>query len=125
MKKGFLASFLWILFVASDIMMPRSAHAAEQKLYTVQGHRDPFVQLLLSGSRQAVSGIAGVENIDDILVEGVVMDADPKKSVVIVNGTMLRVGDEAGQVKVLEIQADGAAFSVNGIDGFKQLYQEK
>ena len=73
----------------------------------------------------SVSGIAGVENIDDILVEGVVMDADPKKSVVIVNGTMLRVGDEAGQVKVLEIQADGAAFSVNGIDGFKQLYQEK
>ena len=126
MKRLGAALFLWILIISFGIMMPNLAWADEEKLYTAEGHRDPFVQLVMvSGSRQTVSGLLGVENIDDIRVEGVVMDVDPRKSIIIANGTVLKEGDEFGSVKLLKIQADGGVFSVNGIEGFKALYQEK
>ena len=119
-----LRSFLWILLFSSVIINACPASAAEKMLYAAGGQRDPFVQLLTSGARQAPSGLLGVENVEDIRVEGIVMDANRANSVVIVNGTMMRQGEELGQVKVLSIKADGATFLVNGVEGFKALYQE-
>lgn len=102
-----------------------TANAAETQLYTAKAQRDPFVQLLNAGSKQAISGLIGVENIEDVRVEGIVADPDPSKSIVIVNGTVMKSGEEVGAVKVVSIGTDGATVSVNGIEDFKQLYQEK
>lgn len=119
-----LRSLLWILSFSSVIMNARPVAAEEKKLYTASGQRDPFVQLLGAGSRQVASGLLGVENVDDIRVEGIVVDANPVNSMVIANGTMMKQGEELGQVKVLSIKPDGASFSVNGVEGFRTLYQE-
>ena len=105
-------------------MIAYPAFAEEKSLYTAGGQRDPFVQLLGTGSRQAPSGLLGVENVEDIRVEGIVVDANPANSIVVVNGTMMRQGEELGQVKVLSIKPDGASFSVNGVEGYRTLYQE-
>ena len=118
-------SLLWIQIIPSVMIVACTAYADETPLYTAKGQRDPFVQLLTSGTKQAVSGLAGVESLEDIRVEGIVADANPALSIVIVNGTVLKSGEESGVVKVLRISADGATFSVNGVEGFKPLYQEK
>ena len=116
---------LWLFCFAFGIIMACTAQAAEG-VYSAKGKRDPFMPLI-SGSAKisAAAGLIGVETIEEIVVEGLVQDANPKKSVVIANGTVLKEGDEVGSVKLLKIQADGAHFSVNGIEGFRPLYLEE
>ena len=58
------------------------------------------------------------------MVEGIVHDTDPKNSIVVVNGTVLKEGQESGPVKVLKIELQRALFSVNGIEGYRSLYEE-
>jgi hypothetical protein len=115
--------FLWILFFAFGMILSESAAFCEDIAYNSHGKRDPFVPLVTLTTREA-SGLLGVESVDEILVEGIVYD--PKKgSVVIVNGTVLKEKEELGNVKVMEIKPNGATFSVNGVEGFKPLYQEE
>ena len=115
--------FLWIVLVVFGTLSPVIAIGSEEPLlYDARGKRDPFVPILSSTARET-TGLAGVETLDEIIIEGVVYD--PKSgSVVIVNGTVLKEKDESGNVKVLEIKPDGAVFSVNGIEGFRPMYQE-
>ena len=119
-------AFLWILSFAFGIIMSGGASAAEGTgLYHAQHKRDPFVPLVGNTTRRSAAGLLGVENIDEIQIEGVMLDADPRESVVVVNGSMLKTGEEVGGVKVLAIRQEGAQFSVNGVEGFKPLYQDE
>ena len=70
-----------------------------------------------------VENAQGVENIDELSIEGVVYDP-ARGSVVIVNGAILKEGEELGNVKVLEIKPEGAKFLVNGTTGFIPIYQD-
>ncbi len=102
-----------------------SAQAAEaapaDELYSARGRRDPFVPLVTQSTRQVASGLLGVQSIDEISIQGVIYD--PKNgSMVIVNDSLLKEGDEEGTVKVLRIDTDGALFSINGIEGYKTQY---
>jgi len=65
-----------------------------------------------------------VNSVDELSVEGVVYDP-AQGSIVIVNGTVLKDGQEVGNVKVIRIEPKGAVFSVNGTEDFKALYEEK
>lgn len=114
--------FLWILSFVFGIILCIDAVGAEAPAqYSAKGRRDPFMPLITQTSRQS-PGLIGVESIEDISIEGVVYD--PKNaSMVIVNGSVLKEGEEQGSVKVLKIQSDGALFSVNGIESFKYQYQ--
>ena len=94
-------------------------------LYQARNKRDPFVPLVALISKTSIGGLGVVESIDDIRVEGVVVEADPRQSMVIANGSMLKAGEEVGSVKVLAVRGDGAEFSVNGVEGFKPLYQDE
>ncbi len=115
----------WILTLAFGIIMSDAASAA-QSLYASKGRRDPFVPLITSSTKVSLtSGLMGVETPDEIVVEGIMQDPDPKKSVVVMNGSVLREGEEVGNVKVLELRADGVVVSVNGEKVFKPLYQEE
>ena len=118
------AIFLWILLYAFGIISVGLASGDETGLYKAQNKRDPFVPLVALTTRPVTSGLMGVESLEDVQIEGVVMDTDPRQSVVVVNGTMMKSGDEIGSVKVLEIRPDGARFSVNGAEAFKPLYQD-
>ncbi len=119
-------SFFWILVAASGIIgtVPGLAAEAkpEQKLYEARGRRDPFVQLISLTARQS-AGLVGVESASEIMVEGIVYD--PKNgSIVVANGSVLKEGEEVGNVRVVKIQSDGAVFAVNGIEDFRSMYQE-
>ena len=117
--------FLWISVPAFGMISLTSEAGAEEKLYSAKGKRDPFVQLVGSSSKASTGGLLGVESVEEILVEGIVQDADPKNSIVIANGSVLKEGEEIGNVKLLKIDRDGALFSVNGVEGRRELYQEK
>ena len=97
------------------------AVAAEEGLYNPHGKRDPFVSLVTTATRVS-SGLVSVENIEELNVEGIVYD--PKGSIIVVNGTVLKEGEELGAVKVLKIREDGALFSINGVESFKPLYED-
>ncbi len=113
---------MWHVLPAFAIIFSISpAWAAPEDLYDAHGKRDPFVPLVTQTSRQIASGLIGVENIDEIKIEGIVFD--PKNgSMVIANGCLMKEGEEQGAVKVLKIAKDGVDFSVNGIEGFKAQY---
>lgn len=119
------AIFLWIVWSAFGMMNSQFLWASGEKLYNAQGKRDPFVQLVGLGARQTSSQILAVESLEEILIEGVVLDANPKNSIVIVNGSVMKEGEENGNVKLVKIKSDGAVFSVNGIEGYKPLYQQE
>ena len=97
--------------------------AAEGSLYDAAGKRDPFVPLFSAGGGEG-GDLLSVNSVDELKVEGVVYDP-AQGSIVVVNGTVLKEGQEAGSVKVLRIEPKGAVFSVNGIEEFKPLYEEK
>ena len=119
--------FLWILSWSFGIIVlfQGTAFSQEIELYHAKNKRDPFVPLVALTTKTSLGGLLSVESIDDIRVEGVVVDADPRQSIVVVNGSVLKTGEEAGSVKVLAIRGDGAEFSVNGMEAFKPLYQDE
>ncbi len=124
MKHVGLYRFMWLFLATFVIIFSMSSVSAEPVQYASKGKRDPFVQLVAT-SKQAIGGLLGVESVDEIVVEGIMMDADPINSVVVANGSVLKEGEEVGDVKLIKIQADGAVFSVNGMEEFKALYVDE
>ena len=116
--------FLWNLLPAFGmIFLSSSLSAAEKSLYESHGKRDPFIPLVTATMKSSSSNLLGIDNFDDLAVEGVVYD--PKHgSVVIVNGTILKEGEEFGNVKVIKVKENGVRFMINGTEGFKEIYQE-
>lgn len=115
--------FLWILFINFGIILVSvgTLWAAEGE-YNPHGKRDPFIPLVTLSSKSP-GGVAGIDSEKDVIIEGVVYD--PRKgSVVIVNGTVMKEGDEVAGVRVMKIKPDGALISVNGAEAFKQIFQE-
>ena len=122
---GFCRLFLWYVCSAFGIIFfSVRAIASSEQLYDAHGRRDPFAPLVTQTTRQMASGLIGVESLDEISIEGIVYD--PKNgSIIIANGALLKEGEEQGAVKVLKIEADGALFSVNGVEGYKAEYQSE
>lgn len=123
----------WILFAAfgmifqmpawSESLSSSQTGTSEEALYSAHGRRDPFIPLISLTSRES-SGLAGVESLDEVIVEGIVYDAKGG-SIVIVNGVILKEGEERNALKVIGIKPSGAVLSVNGMEGFKPLYKEQ
>ncbi len=113
--------FLWILFFTFGIIIPVGAFADEPS-YQSHEKRDPFTPLVTTSSRQS-PGLMSIERIDDLVVEGVVYDPQ-KGSVVILNGTVLKEGEEIGGVKIKKIEKNGVRLVLNGAETFKSLYQD-
>ena len=113
--------FLWILvFAFGIIFFAESGQAAD--LYDSHGKRDPFVPLVTLTSRET-TGIVSIESAEDINIEGIVYD--PKGSVVIVNGSLMKEGQELGNIKVVKIRPDGVLFLINGTQSYVPLYRDK
>jgi len=113
----------WILFISFGNIMSAGTTLAAELVYDPHGKRDPFVPLVTTQSKES-SGLLGVEQIEEVNVEGIVYDKK-NGSVVILNGSVLKEGEEMGSVKVLGIKPDGVLLSLNGVEGFKTLYQEE
>lgn len=89
------------------------------------GERDPFVSLLVAKREggAAFDGFEFVEGIEDIRLEGVVVD--PRKgSYVVANGDVLAEGETRNFVRIAEIREDGVVFEINGKKYFKPFPAE-
>jgi hypothetical protein len=87
--------------------------------YDASGKRDPFVPLV-TGDREAVRGLYGVETLDDLTIEGIVFDA-AHGSIAIVNGEIVREGETRANLKIVKIQSNGVLFEINEIEQFKSF----
>jgi hypothetical protein len=118
-------SFLWILWGSFGMILSCfNAFAADEPAqYDAHGKRDPFVPLVTLTMREA-PGLIGVETADELNVEGIVYD-DKKGSVVVINGSVLREGEELGAVKVLKIKPNGVVVTINGVEAYKEMYQQE
>ncbi|MGH7197807.1 MAG: hypothetical protein ACREH5_03600 [Candidatus Omnitrophota bacterium] len=105
------------------ILSASELFAAEEVLYDAAGKRDPFVPLFAVGGGEG-GDLLSVNSVDELRVEGVVYDP-AQGSIVVANGTVLKEGQEVGSVKVIRVGPKGAVFSVNGIEEFKPLYEER
>ena len=115
--------FLWNLFFTFGIiLLVKPVLAEEKSLYGKHHKRDPFVPLVTTSTRSSVASLLAVESIDDLIVEGVVHD-EVNGSIVMVNGTIIKEGEQVAGVKVVEVAAKGARFLINGTEGFKEIYQ--
>ncbi len=116
--------FFWIVWPAFGIIFATQAlHAEEAPVYDAHGKRDPFIPLVNSSTKTSV-GLLGVETVDDLMIEGVVYDP-ARGSIVIVNGTVLKEGEQSANVVVREVRPDGAVFSVHGVESFKSIQQKE
>ncbi len=96
---------LFVLITAGSVFSERSFR------YEAKGNRDPFVPLV-SETGSYVSDAYGISGIKDIRLEGIVWD-ETKGSIAIINGEIVKEGQEIGSVKVLKIQKDGVIFNVD------------
>lgn len=118
-------SFLWIVTLAFGMISSGQVlQAAEESVhYNAHGKRDPFMPLVTMTMREA-PGLIGVETVEELNVEGIVYDTK-KGSIVIINGSVLREGDELGAVKVLRISKNGVSVTINGVEAYKEMYQDE
>jgi len=84
----------------------------ERFRYDDGGKRDPFVPLLTGKSQR--EGLMAVRKETDINLEGIIWDPDGT-SFVVINGEVLRKGQEAYLVRIEEISEYSARISVNGM----------
>lgn len=100
--------------------------ANEQVAYDAKGKRDPFVPLASAHKRvttEVLSGLTGVQSIEEIVLEGVVYDPE-KGSMVVANGSVLTEGEKEGDVRVVQIKQDGVVFEILGKTEFKPFSPE-
>ena len=120
--------FLWISFISFSILSPMvQLLRAERVKYDSETRRDPFVSLTekkkISIARTDLSGLADVASIDDIRLEGIVVDVS-KGSIVIANGVVLREGESKDGVKAVLISENGVFFEIKGHVDFKPFSPE-
>jgi hypothetical protein len=106
-------TFFIILLIASIVCSVAYA-GQEDFVYDSKGNRDPFVPLVTKegiyvGNWQAT-------DLAEIVLEGIVWD--PKgESMAIVNGTVVKEGDELLNLKILEVKREG----IRVLKGDKEL----
>ena len=98
----FLAIFIALIITGSTL-------AEDNFVYSAKDRRDPFIPLV-SKDGAYVSDAYGIK---DIRLEGIVWD-QVKGSVAIINGEIVREGEEVGPLKVLKIEETAVIFDLNG-----------
>jgi hypothetical protein len=94
------------------LLMTLSLFAEETFIYDAKGKRDPFVSLALKDGSY-ISDAYGIKGVNDIRLEGIVWDRI-KGSIAIVNGEIVKEGEEIGSLKLLKIEEKAVVFDVDG-----------
>lgn len=96
----------------TNLLIISSVFAQGEFIYSANDKRDPFVPLV-SKDGVYVSDVYGIRGIKDIRLEGIVWEKT-KGSIAIINGEIIKEGQEIGSLKVLKIERDAVIFDVNG-----------
>jgi len=100
-----------VLVIGAMALAATFAFAEDAFEYDSKAGRDPFVPLVSKGGAY-VSDAYGISGIKDVRLEGIVWD-EAKGSIAIINGEIVREGQEIGSVKVLKIESDAVVFEVD------------
>lgn len=84
-------------------VLSAGASYAADFAYASKGKRDPFVPLVGAGAGSQIKEAADMNSIEDVVLEGIVFD-DKGGSIAIINGMILKEGDQAGIVTVDKIE---------------------
>ncbi|MFH1753391.1 MAG: hypothetical protein ABH875_04330 [Candidatus Omnitrophota bacterium] len=91
------------------------ADGAPQKdlTYDSKGRRDPFIPLITRNVKIS-AGLEGVQGVEDITLEGIVWDSGGG-SIAILNGVIVKEGDEIASVKIETITENNIILYINKI----------
>jgi len=103
-----------VLFFWAEV----SSEGAEEPFVYEKASRDPFWPLVTEDGR-LIQGFSGV-SLEDIYLEGIVWDPDGG-SVAMVNGMILKEGDQIGDFKILKIENDRIQLDANGEQRYLKL----
>jgi len=101
-----------LIFIIYFLLVINLKAIADSFRYDSKGKRDPFVPLIYGGGAH-VSDVYSITGIKDIRLEGIVWD-EKGDSIAIINGEIVKPGQEFGAIKLLRIEKDGVVFDVNG-----------
>jgi hypothetical protein len=86
---------------------------AEGFVYSGKGKRDPFVPLVGAGAAYYVKDALEITSAQDVVLEGILYD-EKGDSRAIVNGLILKEGEQAGIVTVEKIEAKKVSLIIEG-----------
>ena len=102
-----------------------TAYAQEEAFtYNSYGRRDPFVPLIGIQKKAGVGGVRSVLTIDDLSLEGILVNPDGSKSVIL-NGDIMKEGQRIGRLTVEKIRTNDVTIKLNDVSYELKLYQEK
>ena len=92
--------------------MPYAPCCSEEEfVYDAKGRRDPFIPLVTPDGR--LLKLEQEEGVSGLLLEGIIYDKNGA-SYAIVNGEVVRIGDEVGDYQVLKIEEKKVVFIKEG-----------
>jgi len=92
--------------------------------YDSAGRRDPFVPLIgVSPRDTARRGVWSVLSVDDVLLQGIVINPDGSRSAVI-NGEVIKEGEIIDQVLIKSVGENDVIIEINGRMHELKLYEE-
>lgn len=122
LKNKFLLVFLFVFLVflpvysqEQPVQAPQKgqikADAAQEFVYDSKGKRNPFIPLVTSDGK--LLKLETEESSEGLLLEGIIHD---KKGIsyAIVNGDVVRAGDNVGDYQVLRIEDNKVVFVKDG-----------
>lgn len=103
---------LFVLCLALQALCSVTAASQQGTVYESRGRRDPFLPLVTSDGR--LLKLDDEQEKETVLaIEGIIYDQNGL-SYAIVNGIVVKVGDEIGNYQVLKIEKDKVTFIKEG-----------
>lgn len=104
-RLGMSEFFLFPAFfcVVLAIILAPLASAEDSLVYKAGGRRDPMIPLVTP--QGLIRDIKSQSGHNGLSLEGIIYDAQ-HSSLAVINGEILKAGDNIGEVKILDIQED-------------------
>ncbi|HNX91151.1 MAG TPA: hypothetical protein PKY78_07135 [Candidatus Omnitrophota bacterium] len=99
-----------------------AAAIADAAVYNSQGKRDPLVPLVGAAAQGVIEGLAGVNSIENVKLQGIVTGATGEKAAVI-NGEIMYEGGRMGNLSVESIGENEVVVKFNDTKHTLKLYQ--
>ncbi len=124
-KKNICVATLMIWFAVFVALVPVGhCEAGLEPEYDSGGRRDPFVPLIgVSPKDTARRGVWSVLSVDDVLLQGIVINPDGTRSAVI-NGEVIKKGEIIDQVLIKSVGENNVIIEINGRTHDLKLYEE-
>lgn len=103
LKSNKVYGFIFCLGIFIDYGLLTMDCFAEDFVYNSKGKRDPFVPLAGAGAVYQVKEAADINSIEDVVLEGILYDSKGG-SIAIINGIILKEGDQAGIITIDKIE---------------------